>query len=52
MARSCYFYDFTGGEWITNCGSGACRWIVYTPNLRDAKRARLKHTRTECAGGY
>jgi len=52
MTRSCYAYDFYGQEWQTVCGSGSCSWLIYTPTLRDAKRLRLKHTRTQCAGGY
>lgn len=51
-ANSCYRYDFYGQEWLTDCGSGSCSWRIYTPNLREAKRLRLKHTRAECAGGY
>jgi hypothetical protein len=51
-AISCYRYDFYGQEWLTLCGSGSCSWEIYTPTLREAKRARLKHTRHDCAGGY
>ena len=49
---ACYEYDYQGQEWLTLCGSGSCSWHVYTPNLREAKRLRLKHTRTECGNGY
>ena len=52
IAASCYQYDFHGREWLVTCDSGSCSWLIYTPTLRDGKRLRLKHTRTECANGY
>ena len=50
--KSCYAYDNYGQEWLTTCGSGSCPWLIYTPNLKEAKRLILRHTRAECAGGY
>lgn len=44
-------YDYAGGEWVIFCK--ACSSLVgYAPSKKIARRARLKHTRAECLGGY
>ena len=50
-ARSDLYYDTGGGEWVILC-STCISLVGYAPTKKIARRARLKHTRAECLGGY
>ena len=50
-AWSDIYLDEGAGEWVIFCR--ACSSLVgYAPTKKTARRAKLKHTRAECLGGY